>query len=113
MVTTYTEYYREPGQSPQATLTKAIERAIEGGWRHEITPTQPLMTSAEYWSKQDYRLFAYRHDFARALWGEEPTRKLAFIDAAKYPEYICPNWQYHLSQMVISPDPIKYLEEHI
>lgn len=48
----------------------------------------------------------YDHDFAKALWGEERVYTTGDVvyDAA---------WIFHLQQMVIADDPIKYLGEHL
>lgn len=53
---------------------------------------------------------------AKALWGEEKW----YTTGEKVPEgrqaLLHPTleaWQYHLQQMVIAEDPIKYLEENI
>ena len=65
--------------------------------------------------------FIYRHDFAKALWGELPlvetTQELNRLNThteLKH-RYVfgTSTWEYHLQQMVIAPDPIAYLGEHI
>lgn len=97
----------------------------------------------EFYAKEyTFTELVFSHDFARALWGEEhdcgagyhkkreimhiPERKLSdgSIIPAKDEEinldYVAyclhgtqKNWQYHLQQMVIAEDPIKYLGENI
>lgn len=52
--------------------------------------------------------FIYRHDFAKALWGDKPYYRFDG-DTLETPK----QWQYHLQQMVISDDPIKYLGDNI
>lgn len=44
----------------------------------------------------------FNHDFAKSLFGEQPTRTPAYSDAME-------NWQFHLQKMVIEPDPIAYI----
>lgn len=63
----------------------------------------------------------FNHDFAKALWGDRecnctPTK----LNMSLLHEKDCPagqryeaGWQYHLQQMVIADDPIKYLGENI
>lgn len=63
----------------------------------------------------------FNKEFAKALWGERLVdmrtgNKLVLkkIQAgAVYAIYTLPSWQYHLQQMVIADDPIKYLGEHL
>lgn len=54
----------------------------------------------------------FNHDFARALWGEDIFIRPPEDFNNDSSRYTLPNWQYHLQQMVISEDPIKYLEEN-
>lgn len=63
---------------------------------------------------QHLPMIIYNHDFAKALWGEEP---MELGSEPVYPRmdlttYIEP-WKYHLQRMVIADDPIQYLAEHI
>lgn len=61
----------------------------------------------------------FNHDFAKALWGEEKLDRYNLetdtaIDSLwdggpEYFDFLGKTWQYHLQQMVISDDPIKYL----
>jgi hypothetical protein len=60
------------------------------------------------------------HDFAKAFFGEEPIICSScgihhdhFSDCdAGFGEEL-KQWQYHLQQMVLEEDPIKYLEKFI
>lgn len=67
---------------------------------------------------EGYRLIFW-HDFAKAFWGEEeicthcetplnPTFQCQCIN-----EYCEIAWQYHLQQMVLEKEPLKYLEEFL
>lgn len=50
----------------------------------------------------------FHHDFAKAFWGEEKSFKmLAGNNINSF------DWQYHLQQMVIQPEPLKYLEKFL
>jgi len=63
------------------------------------------------------------HDFARAFFGDEDIitqgDALETVDSffdddnIEYEEIHTPSWKYHLMQMVISDDPIKYLEQYL
>lgn len=115
-------------------LEKAIQKAIDGGWvpvggaawcdaEGCTFHDKPTLWSAgepeEY--PRTYEII-FNHDFAKALWGEELKRIVIGAELADGEEEWgvpwnideeVPNWQYHLSQMVIAPDPIKYLQENI
>jgi hypothetical protein len=97
-------------------LTKAIQKAIDGGWRysngdsHELP--QELYIYDEYGVYQD---IIFNHDFAKALWPRGEYKKGEHAPYGIDPNHdgIKAEWQYHLQRMVISPDPIKYLGEHL
>lgn len=113
----------------QEILTKAIDKAIAGGWIpfKVITsipgnPTEKLVSLAP----QNY---IFNHDFAKTLWGDT-TIELYFPDSElnhqfmggilSYPydegssmEFNCPKWKYHIQMMVIADDPIAYLRENL
>ena len=70
------------------------------------------------------RGFVFSHDFAKAFWGEKEVilDDDQEIDNSKLGrelvEYVpgwhkCLAWQYHLQQMVLEPDPLKYLEKFL
>lgn len=105
-------------------LEKAIQKAIDGGWKmpfgsngHKIQkyvesrPESIVFGYKEDW-QDEYHLeghwsipeLIFNHDFAKALWNEEYK---------KWPLYKIKNYEFHLQQMVIAEDPIKYLGENI
>jgi hypothetical protein len=95
----------------QAILTKAIQKAIDGGWDVDLETVLVEMTKK--WSLQGLRYtghsgLLFSHDFAKALWGED-----TYIDEGNVMAIDREGWQYHLQQMVIADDPIKYLGEHL
>lgn len=105
----------------QQILEKAIQKAIDGGWK-QPDPTVVWWRSSEGITREAYGLI-FNHDFAKALWGDEliqyPEGDTYTVTALLNPT---PNfcrstelfvWQYHLQQMVIAEDPIKYLGEHL
>ena len=68
----------------------------------------------------------FSHEFAKAFWGEEAVcRECLSIEASKEPrmgdhlftkceeEFKELRWAYHLQQMVLEEDPIKYLEQFL
>ena len=68
--------------------------------------------------KKIYREFIFDHDFAQAIWGSERKRTIIErnFDDKKIEEgrgcITSPiaEWQYHLQQMVLCKNPLKYLE---
>lgn len=89
-------------------LTKAIEKAIAGGWVPSDKGVFELFVeSVRYLYGYD---FIYRHDFAKALWGETWPSQNNNEDTSA--PALTP-WQHLLQQMVIADDPIQYLGEHI
>lgn len=62
----------------------------------------------------------FSHDFAKAFWGEDPFsefrveyRSMKVTDEKYQGWEKLETWQYHLQQMVLEEDPIKYLEQFI
>lgn len=80
-------------------LRKAIRKAIINGWN------PPYLDG-----KNNPFSVIFRHDFAKAFWGEE-TKEV--IHGIVTQIYFKPKWQYHLQQMVLEENPIKYLEKFL
>lgn len=91
----------------QEILAKAIQKAIDGGWNGVIFGWEWRLGLRIYRTHSD---FIFNHDFAKALWGEWSREELK---AEYHNIYELEPWQYHLQQMVIAEDPIKYLGENI
>lgn len=101
----------------QEILTKAIRKAVTGGFDVKIeggwVVYGGMHTRLDGAAPKD---IIFNHDFAEALWGKEPFAKVRI----PHPDYsdrialqVLEHWQYHLQQMVIADDPIKYLEANI
>lgn len=114
--------------SNQEILEKAIQKAIDGGWtsgKYELDSLHnpPKIKPADDSDNKILQLITnnimfkmardrviFNHAFAKALWPE--PKDVAERINRKNGGFI-PSWQYHLQQMVISDDPIKYLGENI
>ena len=50
----------------------------------------------------------FSHSFAKAFWGEK-------LIPQEYGYYICTleSWKYHLQQMILEEEPLKYLEKFL
>ena len=60
----------------------------------------------------------FNHEFAKVIWGDEVYVKLKiphplYDDSEPNTLQIVPIWQYHLMQMVIAPNAVEYLGEHL
>lgn len=107
----------------QQILEKAIQKAIDGGWdmghKPDLEAYKQDASYLEKWlSLQTNEQIIFNHDFAKALWGEEKVdmnlpkdEKMWGADDQMY--YFGSWWQYHLQNMVIAENPIKYLGENL
>jgi len=95
-------------------LEKAIQKAIDGGYDHipySVTEHADFLIESKA-----LPLIIYRHDFAKALWGEgqATTRYDVFPNKdGKFGNNGNVGWKSHLMFMVISPDPIQYLKDNL
>ena len=79
--------------------------------------------SHEWLYNNGYKLIIFSHNFAKVFWGEEKTNSFLFeynswelTDGTltdSYEKYYLPKWQYHLQQMVLEKEPLKYLEKFL
>ena len=108
-------------------LKKALDKAIKNGWEFmgyknwdeylvashfEGQAKDQITTVALWWTKKVHHMekirwetIVYRHDFAKAFWGNE--KHTYFNTKTIY------DWQYHLQQMVLEENPLKYLEKFL
>lgn len=104
----------------QEILEKARKKALVNGWKPKFyvvytikDATEPIVESAAA-QELEWRNIApvlFEKDFAKALWGEELITSGS--DSLDDSYWELESWQYHLQQMVIADDPIKYLGENI
>jgi hypothetical protein len=90
--------------SDHKILEKAIRKAIDGGWTKGKEYLDFMDDGLFGRGKNDHTEVIFNHSFAKALWGESTQQ-------AYGPDF--DGWEYHLQQMVIAPDPIKYLGDHL
>lgn len=130
----YTNVHIKPKSNPQAILTKAIQKAIEGGWKPSMAPVATVHNGKREWTPTvveyyaewvEPLLYIFSHNFAKGLWGEHipadptppvsisPGGKRGLVVTIKSPPPKNHGWQYHLQNMVISDDPIQYLADHL
>lgn len=108
----------------QEILKRAIEKAYPGAYDIDIRlgPIHFKLPSGEtnktisrtFYSKES---LIYSKEFAKAFFGEEELAVFSHFDSDGEDEvnvYDYPTcWEFHLQQMVISPDPIRYLEQFL
>jgi hypothetical protein len=122
----------------QEILTKAIDKAIAGGWnaetgdeyqvfarKYDINHKEEVVGRLFIRSISSHSMSSYlhtpeqiifSHDFAKSIWGEEILLAWGYspmITVGEPHSTKIFEWQYHLQQMVIADDPIKYLGDNI
>lgn len=102
--------------SDQEILIAAIEKAIAGGYNRFSEGFTAQSLVGRYLNTHTVAELIYNHDFAKAFWGESSWyfTENSIWSAHTNNQYLAelPAWQYHLQQMVIADDPIKYLGEN-
>ena len=97
-------------------LKKAIEKAIKNGYASGIRDdymfkkdkaiTQLILDTLTKYS------IIFSHNFAKAFFDE--NYYVEYIDdEGRWSDSNLLNWQYHLQQMVLEENPIKYLEHFL
>lgn len=102
-------------EDDKATLKLANQLAIGGGWQE----WQVLWRDREF-NYEMFNEYIWRHAFAKALWGSQPIsnvcqecfRQVSGADPSKAIVW-AESYKWHLQQMVLAPDPIKYLHDNL
>lgn len=82
-------------------LEQAIQKAKRNGFKTNITSfTKSGIAGKDYYS------IIFSHDFAKAFWG-------GWCDMDTEPSQTMHHWQYHLQQMVLCENPLKYLAKFL
>ena len=88
-------------------LKKAIKKAVKGGYTNLTYELygEDWIEDTGYLS--DGRLFGliFSHDFVKAFWGEDTFEHGSSVFKG--------HWLYHLQNMVIEKNPLKYLEKFL
>lgn len=96
--------------SDKEILEKAIRVAIKNGFGNKGYDWLDTAMSDSFDMDAAPGLI-FNHGFARALWGDDPIYNQQ--GSTIYFDPLSKAWKIHLQQMVIAPDPIKYLGEHL
>jgi len=97
---------------PETILKKAIEKAVKNGCTAWVDWKR---LGEDWWRGKEYYSIIFSHDFAKAFWnstscfhGGKEYRHQFSASFCKAPDKQA-QWQHHLQQMVLEPDPILYL----
>ena len=97
-------------------LKKAIEKAELTGWKYAPMLFYTGNTIETLEEKDIAPLLIFNHSFAKAFWGTLPGYYTINRDTIVWTMVSSGNiteWQYHIQQMVLAEDPIKYLEKFL
>lgn len=115
------------------TNDEILKKAIEKAWDTQEWPIDKFFHDFNEYSwtnlafEQESYKYIFSKGFAKAFWGELATNKgicsITLEEADRNPVFwadcLCHRqrsfdiWQYHLQAMVLSPDPIRYLEQFL
>jgi len=82
--------------SNEEILKKAISKAVENGWEYSFTEEEIDKLI------KGYQSFIFSHSFAKAFWGKRYSE-----------ETKVERWQYHLQNIVLEKEPLKYIEKFL
>ena len=95
----------------EAILTKAIEKANKNGFKPKYVGIGEYGIEVEidgFRESTSVKTIIFSHDFAKAFWKNETTWAFEH-EGDGWGEA----WQHHLKNMVLEPNPIKYLEQFL
>lgn len=108
--------------TPSEILREAITKAVENGYKHWLTETEILKDRStkykvdylilEYVTEADpeeeeYASIIFSHEFVKAFWGEKFDYFEKFDKKGVLHGELL--WQYHLQQLALSEDRLKYI----
>ena len=98
-----------------------MKKVYRGGYG-ENRKDWPLPLRAYDWhgllAAERYYAIIFDHEFAKAFWGRKVIDNDFADEEGCSDPYVCDlhcgeAWEYHLQRMVISDDPLKYLEKFL
>ena len=93
-------------------LKKAIEKAVENGWDRIVSGRRYAVD--EVFMNWDTVNIIFSHSFAKAFWGQEEACQKEHSQEDFVGGYCDKQmWQYHLAQMVLEEEPLKYIEKFL
>lgn len=117
---------RNYNMTNEQILKKVIEKAVKNGWNDGDTDGDAEWILFNWCGdaeglgieEEKFESLMFNHSFAQALWGEDRNCDCKPIKLSLSTVHTNCNsekktWQYHLQQLAISTDRIKYLEKFI
>lgn len=90
-------------------LKKAIEKAVKNGWIGSHINYEDF----EYWVELFKEAILFDHSFAKAFW---PSEKVLRCKCEKGKSINLDgqiHWKYHIQQLALSEDRLKYIERFL
>jgi len=101
--------------SNEEILSRAIEKAVEGGFDFDSDETCAIYNGDFGYVCHHHIIFS--HSFAKAFWGEGGLKHHCKADKNNMAICSCTivecGWEYHLQQMVLEEEPLQYLKKFI
>jgi hypothetical protein len=109
------------GMKKKEIFESAVGKAMKNGYKRNddfnwrVVGRDIVYTLGDKQVSFDCMRVIFSHDFAKAFWGEERWSCGNKNGCTHYPDedHRIHGWRYHLQQMVIEKDPIKYLERFL
>ena len=118
--------------SNEEVLKRAIEKAKDNGLSTDMVddvlgnPLRDLIIT-NMLEENLYYSFIFRHDFAKAFWGEElvceydgskilgkgKLKQCEMNQHWSWQQDFIESWQYRLQQMVLESEPLRYIERYL
>lgn len=91
-------------------LNKAVEKAKANGWKYNVEHGPAYHT----YSFKGYAWLIFDIEFAKAFWGDKaPEQQVMNYNDFMNNRHNRINWEFKLQQMVLEPDPLKYIEKFL
>jgi len=89
-------------------LIEAVEKAINNKYK------DPNLKEniGFYLDGKNYYSIIFDKEFAKSIWGKE-VKRLPYEAAHPHIAESCILWQWHLKQMLMDEEPLKYLEKNL
>ena len=96
-------------------LKKALEKAVKNGFRIknlDYNNNKEMSYFCDMVISDNLYNLIFSHEFAKAFWKEKKIIRDDFGELFKEPPRI-QDWKYHLQQLVLEKEPLKYLEKFL
>lgn len=92
---------------------KNVEIEIDDKYRDFKITIYRILDGIYQYLNAELNTIIFCHDFAKEFWGEEYISQPIYSDGEIVNDIGAPAWQYHLQQMVLEENPLKYLEKFL